>query len=154
MTTPRTRAGASEAKKVAVYSRVAGPASEEAFNARLEATLSAAEKLGPVVAEFADRGVSGRVPLAMRPGGNRMLAAAASGQFDIVVVASMSTLSRQASDVIDLLRFLQSLRPPVRLISLAECLDSDAVSAAPAWSRLDSVKALSDLPVGGERNAR
>ncbi len=71
-----------------------------------------------LVATFEDDGVSGTIPLKLRPAGARLMADAMAGRFDCLLVYKVDRLGRDAVDLMGVRRRLATLE--VRLLSVHE----------------------------------
>jgi DNA invertase Pin-like site-specific DNA recombinase len=94
--------------RAALYARYSSDLqNERSADDQLDALRRSAVARGmAVVAEFADRGVSGTA-LANRPEARRLLAEAAIGGFDILLVESLDRLSRGQSDAARMFELLE-----------------------------------------------
>jgi len=60
---------------------------ETSIDDQLRAARERAHREGwEIVAQHADEGISGSVPVALRPGGKALLAAALAGRFEVLIV--------------------------------------------------------------------
>jgi site-specific DNA recombinase len=113
----------SKNQRVAIYARISVKTDESTSVTRqLEqgqawATMNGSE----VVATFTDDGVSGAVAPGARPGLSAALAAAAAGEFDVLVVAKLDRLARDVRSFLTLAEDLST--HSVSLVSIAESLD-------------------------------
>lgn len=88
---------------IAFYARVSSDEQRErqTIQTQLEYARSRAALEGWMLREFTDDGVSGTVPLAQRPGGRALLAAARAGDFDVVATFRLDRLGRTQRVVLD-----------------------------------------------------
>jgi site-specific DNA recombinase len=77
-----------------------------------------------IVAEHADEGVSGSVPVALRRGGKALLADALAGRFDVLVVEGLDRLSREIGEAETITKRLE--HRSIRIIGTADGYDSEA----------------------------
>lgn len=88
---------------------------------RLTAARGAAEGW-PIVATFADQEVSASTPMALREGGKRMLAAAARGEFEVLLIEALDRCWR---DIVDQERTIRRLEHQgIRIIGVSDGYDS------------------------------
>jgi site-specific DNA recombinase len=78
----------------------------------------------PVVAEYADEGISGTLDATARPGLADMLAAAHLGEIDAVVVLALDRLARSTRLVLEIVDTFRTAR--VALVSVKESLDTES----------------------------
>jgi site-specific DNA recombinase len=88
---------------VAFYARVSTDEQREqqTIRTQLEYARSRATLEGWTLQEFTDEGVSGTVPLAQRAGGRALLAAARTGEFEVVATFRLDRLGRTQRVVLD-----------------------------------------------------
>jgi site-specific DNA recombinase len=77
-----------------------------------------------IVAQHADEGVSGSVPVALRPGGKALLADALAGRFDILVLEGLDRLSREIGEAETITKRLE--HRGIRIVGTADGYDSQA----------------------------
>lgn len=77
----------------------------------------------PVVAEYADEGISGTLDATARPGLADMLAAVHLGEIDAVVVLALDRLARSTRLVLEIVDTFRTAR--VALVSVKESLDTE-----------------------------
>lgn len=97
-------------ERVAIYARVSteGQAERQTIESQLTACREHAERQGyEVVGEFKDDGVSGAIPFEERPEGGRLLDAARSGRFGLVLLTTVDRLGRDTAEGIIALRKLE-----------------------------------------------
>ncbi len=109
-------------RRVATYERVSSEDQRERETIKTQ-TDELARRLGresdiELVERYADDGVSGTIPLAERPAGRRLMAAAAAGRFAELWVYKLDRLGRDAVDLLVLRRRFMDLG--IRLISVVE----------------------------------
>ncbi|WP_368408582.1 recombinase family protein [Caldimonas mangrovi] len=75
-----------------------------------------------VVATHADEGVSGSVPVALRPGGKAMLADALAGRFSILILEGLDRLSRELGEAESMVKRLE--HRGIRIIGTADGYDT------------------------------
>lgn len=101
------------AGRIATYARVSSEDQAERGTIRTQqAELARWLERMPgleLAGEYVDDGVSGTIPLAERPGGGRLLRAAAAGQFEALLVYQVDRLGRDALDLLALRRRLEAL---------------------------------------------
>ena len=109
-------------KRVALYARVSTDEQRErqTINAQLHTLREhATQQEWQVVEEYLDEAVSGATPLGERPAGQRLLEAAADPSlraFDVVIVAALDRLGRDAVETLLAERRLKSLGLDVRYV--------------------------------------
>ncbi len=88
---------------IGLYARVSTDEQREqqTIRTQIEYARSRAALEGWTLREFTDEGVSGTVPLAQRPGGRALLAAALAGEFDVVATFRLDRLGRTQRVVLD-----------------------------------------------------
>ena len=86
--------------RVALYARFSTDLQRQtSISDQLIAARARAEIEGwPVVIEHGDEGVSGAVPVALRPGGKALLGDASSGRFEVLIVEGLDRLSRDMGE--------------------------------------------------------
>jgi site-specific DNA recombinase len=77
-----------------------------------------------IVAQHADEGVSGSVPVALRAGGKALLADALAGRFDVLVMEGLDRLSRELGEAEQLVKRLE--HRGIRIIGTADGYDTAA----------------------------
>lgn len=96
-------------KRVALYLRVS-TSDQTVENQRRELKAAAARHGWTVVAEFADKGISGKNGREQRPGFDRLLKGIARREFDRVSAWSVDRLSRSLQDLVGFLGELHAKR--------------------------------------------
>jgi hypothetical protein len=95
---------------------------------------------GWTIAEhFVERGVSGSIPLADRPEGNRMLATVGKG--DVIVVGKLDRAFRSAADALTVLEELKAQGVGLHMIDLGGDVIGDGISKIVFTSSQLSLKA-------------
>ncbi len=89
---------------VAIYARVS--TEDQAERATINSQLDFLRRYVnlhdlPVASEYVDDGISGSVPLADRPGGQRLLVDAEAGRFGVVLVYRIDRLGRSLRSLLD-----------------------------------------------------
>jgi site-specific DNA recombinase len=98
---------------------------ETSIEDQLRAARELAARSGwEVVATRTDEGVSGSVPVAMRPGGKALLADVLAGRFDVLIVEGLDRLSREIGEAETMVKRLE--HRGVRIIGTADGYDSRA----------------------------
>lgn len=77
-----------------------------------------------IVAQHADEGISGSVPVALRSGGKALLADALAGRFDVLVLEGLDRLSREIGEAETITKRLE--HRGIRIVGTADGYDSDA----------------------------
>lgn len=77
-----------------------------------------------IVAQHADEGISGSVPVALRPGGKALLADALAGRFDVLVLEGLDRLSREIGEAETVTKRLE--HRGIRIVGTADGYDSQA----------------------------
>jgi site-specific DNA recombinase len=77
-----------------------------------------------IVAQHSDEGISGSVPVALRPGGKALLADALAGRFDVLVLEGLDRLSREIGEAETITKRLE--HRGIRIVGTADGYDSDA----------------------------
>lgn len=77
-----------------------------------------------IVAQHADEGISGSVPVALRPGGKALLADALAGRFDVLVLEGLDRLSREIGEAETITKRLE--HRGIRIVGTADGYDSEA----------------------------
>jgi DNA invertase Pin-like site-specific DNA recombinase len=77
-----------------------------------------------IVAEHADEGISGSVPVALRRGGKAVLADALAGRFDLLIVEGLDRLSRDVGEQDQVVKRLEFRG--LRLVGTADGYDTQA----------------------------
>jgi site-specific DNA recombinase len=88
------------------------------------ARLRAAAEGWPIVAQHADQGISGSVPVALRPGGKALLADVLAGRFDVLVLEGLDRLSRELGEAETVTKRLE--HRGIRIVGTADGYDSAA----------------------------
>jgi len=110
------------ARRVATYARVSSE--DQADRGTIATQIDLLERRiaqtpdMDVVGRFVDDGVSGTIPLALRPGGRGLMTLAGARAIDEVWVYKVDRLGRDAVDLLGVRRQLDALT--VRIISLVE----------------------------------
>lgn len=86
------------------------------------ARARAAAEAWPIVAEHADEGVSGSVPVMLRRGGKALLADALAARFDVLIVEGLDRLSRDMGEQDQVVKRLEYRG--IRLIGTSDGYDS------------------------------
>lgn len=126
MTSLQRQTDGRRALRVAVYMRVSSD--EQRERQTIETQRTDAERfvhyMGYEATDwYADDGVSGTIPMELRPDGARLLADLTAGLFDAVVVRKADRLGRSA---LEILRIVQAVRAAgIRLISITEQFDTE-----------------------------
>ncbi len=80
----------------------------------------------PISLIYSDEGVSGSTPVASRPAGQRLLAAAVSGEFHVLLLEGLDRLSR---DMVEQERIVRRLEHSgIRIIGVSDGYDSNSAS--------------------------
>lgn len=144
-------------RRVATYERVSSDDQAERGTIRtqtdlLDARLATMSDI-EIAGRFSDDGVSGTIPLAERPAGRRLMALAADGDIDEVLVYKLDRLGRDAIDLLGVRRRLETLG--VRLVSVVEgeqyALAYDLQAVIADYARVEFLKRSAD---GLDRAAR
>ncbi len=77
-----------------------------------------------VAAVHSDEGISGSIPVALRPGGKALLADALAGRFSVLIVEGLDRLSREISEAEGMVKRLE--HRGIRIIGTADGYDSNA----------------------------
>lgn len=77
-----------------------------------------------IVAEHSDHGISGSVPVALRPGGKALLADALAARWHVLVVEGLDRLSREIGEAETITKRLE--HRGIRIVGTADGYDSDA----------------------------
>ena len=87
-------------QRVALYARYSTDKQREtSIDDQLRQAHERAEREGwQIVAQHADEGTSGSVPVALRRGGKALLADALAGRFDVLIVEGLDRLSRELGE--------------------------------------------------------
>lgn len=88
------------------------------------ARLRAAAEGWCIVAQHADQGISGSVPVALRPGGKALLADVLAGRFDVLVLEGLDRLSRELGEAETVTKRLE--HRGIRIVGTADGYDSAA----------------------------
>lgn len=92
---------------------------------QLRGALDRAEREAwPVVARHSDEGISGSIPVALRPGGKALLADALAGRYDVLIVEGLDRLSREIGEAEQLVKRLE--HRGIRIIGTADGYDTEA----------------------------
>lgn len=98
---------------------------ETSIDDQLRAARERAQREGwRVTATHADEGISGSVPVALRPGGKALLADALAGRLDVLIVEGLDRLSRELGEAELMVKRLE--HRGVRIIGTADGYDSQA----------------------------
>lgn len=89
-----------------------------------EAHARAAAEGWAIVAQHSDEGISGSVPVALRPGGKALLADALAGRFDVLVLEGLDRLSREIGEAETITKRLE--HRGIRIVGTADGYDSEA----------------------------
>lgn len=110
--------------RVALYARFSTDLQRQTSIAdQLRAARHRAAKEGwPIVAEHADEGVSGSVPVTLRRGGKSLLADALAARFDILIVEGLDRLSRDMGEQDQVVKRLEYRG--IRLIGTSDGYDT------------------------------
>jgi putative DNA-invertase from lambdoid prophage Rac len=107
--------------RVALYARVS--TSDQRCAIQLETLQHYADVRDYDVYEAYTDSISGAAQF--RPGRDKLLADAAAGRFDAVLVTKLDRWGRSVIDVMESLRVLSAMDPPVRWIAIDQGLDTD-----------------------------
>ncbi|MBK1686239.1 recombinase family protein [Rubrivivax gelatinosus] len=77
-----------------------------------------------LVGEWGDEEISGSVPVALRPGGKALLAAALAGRFDVLVLEGLDRLARELGEQESIVKRLE--HRGIRIVGTADGYDSGA----------------------------
>lgn len=88
------------------------------------AVARAAAEGWQIVAQHADEGISGSVPVALRPGGKALLADALAGRIDVLVLEGLDRLSREIGEAEMVTKRLE--HRGIRIVGTADGYDSAA----------------------------
>lgn len=116
----------SEPLRAALYGRFSTDRQRETSIAdQLRSARSRAAAEGwRIVAEHADEGISGSVPVALRPGGKALLADALASRIDVLVLEGLDRLSREVGESEAIVKRLE--HRGIRIIGTADGYDSQA----------------------------
>lgn len=142
MASRRTRKTASTTivTRAAVYLRVSTDAQAERYglDVQRERCLALATSRGwDVIGEYCDAGVSGTKAGVDRPELARLLADAAAGRLDVVIVLSVDRLGRTVRLVLDLVKHLQDCG-----IALASVKEPELDTSTPTGTMLFQIRAV------------
>ena len=112
--------------RVALYARFSTDLQRQTSIAdQLQAARARAAAEGwPIVAEHADEGVSGSVPVMLRRGGKGLLADALAARFDVLIVEGLDRLSRDMGEQDQVVKRLEYRG--IRLIGTSDGYDTQA----------------------------
>lgn len=112
--------------RASLYARYSTDRQRESSIAdQLRAARERAQREGwEIVAVHADEGVSGSVPVAMRPGGKALLADALAGRWQVLIVEGLDRLSRELGEAERMVKRLE--HRGIRIIGTADGYDSQA----------------------------
>jgi site-specific DNA recombinase len=112
--------------RAALYARYSTDRQREtSIDDQLRAARARAETEGwHIVAQHGDEGVSGSVPVALRPGGKALLADALAARFDVLVLEGLDRLSREIGEAETITKRLE--HRGIRIVGTADGYDSQA----------------------------
>lgn len=112
--------------RAALYARYSTDKQRETSIAdQLRGAIERAEREGwEIVARHADEGISGSVPVALRPGGKALLADALARRYDVLIVEGLDRLSREIGEAEQLVKRLE--HRGIRIIGTADGYDTEA----------------------------
>lgn len=106
-----------------------------------------------LVGSYRDDGVSGSIPLAQRPAGRQLVAAAAAGFFDAIVVTRADRLGRDAIDLMQTRALFESLG--IELIGVQEPMDDEmSFDMRAVWAKHEKKRFQARSSEGTSRAAR
>lgn len=110
--------------RAALYGRYSTDKQREtSVDDQLRAGRARIEREGwEVAATYADEGISGSTPLAQRPGGKALLAAALASRFDVLVLEGLDRLSREIGEQERIVKRLE--HRGIRLIGTSDGYDT------------------------------
>jgi DNA invertase Pin-like site-specific DNA recombinase len=114
--------------RAAIYARFSTDRQNEtSIEAQERLCRTRAATLGAnVVAVHADQAISGSVPVDLRPGGKALLADVLAGRVDVVLVESLSRLSRDIGEQDRAVKRIE--HRSVRIVGVSDAYDSLAAS--------------------------
>jgi DNA invertase Pin-like site-specific DNA recombinase len=112
--------------KATLYARYSTDKQREtSIDDQLREARARADREGwKVVATYADEGVSGSTPVALRRGGKALLADALANRFDILIVEGLDRISRELGEAETMVKRLE--HRGVRIIGTADGYDTEA----------------------------
>lgn len=115
-----------KATRVALYARYSSEKQREtSIVDQLRGGHELAARHGwEIVAQHADEGVSGSVPVALRRGGKALLADALASRFDVLVLEGLDRLSREIGEAETITKRLE--HRGIRIVGTADGYDSEA----------------------------